>query len=298
MTRAVAESGALALVNEGRAILEAAGLPDAGQNAEWLLAAVLDAGRFAMYLDPAREVAAAQVERYRALVTRRAAREPLQHLTGFEEFHGVRLAVTPDVLIPRPETEGLVEWAIELVGGRPGATAADIGTGSGAIACALATRHPTLEVLAIDAGEAALAVAAGNVRANRLRDRVELMLGDLASPLVARGITVDLLVANLPYLPSPLIPSLAPEVARWEPRLALDGGPDGLDVIRRLVAQAPAVLAPGAWLLLEIGEGQADAVASLLAAHGFAAIEARRDLNQVERYVAGRWRGAAGEGPR
>jgi release factor glutamine methyltransferase len=292
--RAVAELALLALVREATHALEAAGLPDARQSAEWLLGAVAGGGRFGVYLDPGRELSPAQAGRYRDLVARRAAREPLQHLLGFEDFHGLRIAVTPDVLVPRPETEGLVQWAIEVARERPRALVADIGTGSGAIACALAARAPQVAVLAVDCSAAALAVARRNVLAHGLGDRVELLVGDLTEPLRARGDRCDVIVTNPPYLPSAVIGSLPAEVSRWEPRLALDGGPDGLAVIRRVIAEAPAVLAPGAWVLSEIGEDHAGPVASLLAGEGFADIRSRRDANGVERYIGGRW--AAGPG--
>ncbi|MGH7421332.1 MAG: peptide chain release factor N(5)-glutamine methyltransferase, partial [Candidatus Rokuibacteriota bacterium] len=226
---------------------------------------------------------------YRALIERRARREPLQYLLGWEDFHGLRLAVGPDVLVPRPETEGLVEWAVEVLAGLPEPVLADLGTGSGAIACAVARAIPAAEVLAVELAAGALAVASRNVRELGLSARVRLLAGDLFAPLGSLSASLDLVVANPPYLPSAVIASLPPEVSRHEPRAALDGGPDGLGVIRRIVAGAPPVLKPGGWLLLEIGEEQAGPLASLMAAEGFAGIRARRDLNGVERYVGGRW---------
>jgi release factor glutamine methyltransferase len=285
----IGASTALAALREGTGALEAVGVDGARDSAEWLLAAVLGVGRFDPYLAPSRELSADASRRFRALVERRAAGEPLQHVLGFEDFHGLRLAVTPDVLIPRPETEGLVEWAVEVVQSRPHAVAADVGTGSGAVACALAARLPGLRLVAVDCSLAALAVAAGNVETLDLRERVRLVAGDLVTPLLAGGRGVDLIVANLPYLPSALIPSLPREVSSREPRLALDGGPDGMALLRRLIAEAPAVLAPGGWLLLEIGDDQAGPLASLMAAEGYVGIRSRRDLNHVERYIGGQW---------
>ncbi len=276
------------LLRESVRRLEAASFPSARRDAEWLLATVLGVERFHLYLEPAQEVAGSVAARVRALVERRAAHEPLQHLLGFEDFRGLRLRVTPDVLIPRPETEGLVEWALESLAPLPRPVAADVGTGSGAIACALAAACPALEVLAIDASLAALAVATANARALGLARRVRIVAGDLLAPLAALAGGLDMIVANPPYLPSASLPALPPEVARFEPRLALDGGPDGLRVIRRIVAEAPAVLRPGGALVMEIGEEQAGGVASLLAAEGFSGIAARRDLRGVERYIAGR----------
>lgn len=278
-----------ALLRRGTAILEAGGIETARVESEWLLASVLGVDRAALHLDPARRLATSTIARYLSLVERRAAREPLQYLLGWEDFHGVRLAVTPDVLVPRPETEGLVEWAIEVLGHCPEPVVADLGTGSGAIACAIAHALPRAEVLAVEVSAGALAVASRNVRELSLSSRVRLLAGDLFAPLGALAASLDLVVANPPYLPSALLPSLPPEVSRHEPRAALDGGPDGLAVIRRIVAGAPPVLRRGGWLLMEIGDDQAGPVASLMAAEGFAGIRARRDLNGIERYIGGRW---------
>ncbi|MGH7300549.1 MAG: N5-glutamine methyltransferase family protein, partial [Candidatus Rokuibacteriota bacterium] len=153
------ESTVPALLQRGAAALEAAGIEAARPEAEWLLAALLGVERLALYLDPARRLQAAEVARYRALIERRARREPLQYLLGWEDFHGLRLAVGPDVLVPRPETEGLVEWAVEVLAGLPEPVLADLGTGSGAIACAVARAIPAAEVLAVELAAGALAVA-------------------------------------------------------------------------------------------------------------------------------------------
>jgi release factor glutamine methyltransferase len=278
-----------ALLGHGAAALERAGIETGRREAEWLLAALLGVERFALYLEPARRLSAAQVARFQDLLARRAAREPLQYLLGWEDFHGLRLAVSPAVLVPRPETEGLVEWAVQVLAGRAAPAVADLGTGSGAIACALARAIPDAEVLAVELAAGALAVASRNVRELGLAGRVRLLAGDLFAPLGSLSGSLDLVVANPPYLPSAVIPSLPPEVSRHEPRAALDGGPDGLAVLRRIVAGAPAVLRPGGWLLLEIGEDQAGPLASLMAAEGFSGIRARRDLAGVERYIGGRW---------
>jgi release factor glutamine methyltransferase len=280
------------LLAEGTARFAAAGLTCAPQDARRLLGAVLGIDELALYLEPQRSVDAEATARFHAIVERRATHEPVQHLLGYEEFRGLRIGVTPDVLIPRPETEGLVERALELLADRAGAIVADIGTGSGAIACALASARPDLEVLAVDRSLGALSVASENVRGLGLAARVRLVAGDLFGPLGSLGGSLDMIVANPPYLPSGIIPTLPVEVERFEPHLALDGGPDGLRVLRRLVAQAPRFLRPGTWLLMEIGEEQAGPLASLMAAEGFSRIGARRDLRGVERYIEGCW-GAA-----
>jgi release factor glutamine methyltransferase len=278
-----------AMLRWGAAVLEAAGLRPARPEAEWLLASVLGVERFALHLDPGRQVSTPTATRYKDLIARRAAREPLQYLLGWEDFHGLRLIVTPDVLVPRPETEGLVEWAVKLLAGRPDPLVADLGTGSGAIACAIATALPAAEVLAVEVSGGALAVASRNVRALSLTSRVRLLAGDLFAPLGSLTASLDLVVANPPYLPSAVISSLPPEVSRHEPRTALDGGSDGMAIIRRIVTGAPRVLKAGGWLLMEIGDEQAGSLASLMAAEGFTGIQARRDLNGIERYIGGRW---------
>jgi release factor glutamine methyltransferase len=289
VTRAVSDPGTLGLLHEATVALEVAGIDTPRQDAEWLLATVLGLERFALYLDPGRELSPEAAARYRALVRRRAAREPLQHLLGFEDFHGLRLLAAPDALIPRPETEGLVEWALEVLHDQPAPVVADVGTGSGAIACALARSLPGARVLAIERSLAALGVARRNVQALDLSRRVWLLAGDLLDPIRSGSMRLDMVIANPPYIPSALIGSLPPEVSRFEPRVALDGGPDGMAVLRRLIVAAPSLLRAGGWLMLEIGLDQAGALASLMAAEGFTGIQARRDLTGAERYVAGQW---------
>jgi release factor glutamine methyltransferase len=279
----------IALLQEGAARLGEAGLDCARQDAERLLAAALGTDRLALYVEPRRAVDDEAAAAYRELLARRAGHEPIQYILGWEEFRGLRLTVTPDVLIPRPETEGLVERALELLADRPGAAVADVGTGSGAIACALAESRPDLEVLAVDQSLGALAVASDNVRALGLGSRVRLLAGDLFGPLSSLRGSLDMVVANPPYLLGGSLAALPSEVARFEPPMALDGGPDGMRVLRRLIAESPAFLRPGGWLVLEIGEEQAGALASLMAAEGFSGIGARRDLRGVERYLEGRW---------
>lgn len=273
----------------GAARLGEAGLDSARHDAELLLAAVLGTDRLSLYVEPKRPVDGEAAARYLELIDRRAGHEPVQYILGWEEFRGLRLTVTPDVLIPRPETEGLVERALELLAGLDHAVVADVGTGSGAIACALAAARPDLELLAVDQSLGALAVASDNVRTLGLASRVRLLAGDLFGPLASLRGSLDMVVANPPYLPAMTLGSLPAEVARFEPRLALDGGPDGMRVLRRLIAEAPAHLRPGGWLIMEIGEEQAGALASLMAAEGFSAIGARRDLRGVERYIEGCW---------
>lgn len=284
--RGIAASGRVrSLLADGVRALEVAGLPTARQDAEWLLADLLGVDRFALYIEtlPAGK---ADARRYAEAVARRAAHEPLQYLLGWEKFRGLRLRVDRAVLVPRPETELLVEWALALAG--PGAAVCDVGTGSGCIACALAVARPDIRVLAIDRSPAALAVAAANVAAHGLGGRVVLLGGDLLESLRPAAGRIDLVVANPPYIPSDLLATLPAEVALWEPREALDGGVDGTLVARRIVAGAPAVLRAGGALVMEVGDGQGAPLAAVMWAAGFGEIAVRRDLHGVERYVGGR----------
>ncbi len=242
------------------------GLENPRLNAEVLLGKVLGLERIMLYARFDQPVGERVREEFRALVRRRAAREPLQYLTGTCEFYGRRFELTPAVLIPRQETELVVEKCLDKA---PDAAlwAADIGTGSGAIAVTLAAERPALHVIATDLSEEALALAARNAAAHGVGDRVLTARGDLTEPvrgpLPADRAGLDLLVSNPPYVPTADIEGLEPEVRDHEPRQALNGGPDGLDVLRRLVPAAAELLLPGGWLVLELGEEQADPVRQL-----------------------------------
>jgi release factor glutamine methyltransferase len=269
--------------------LEAAGLASARVDAEWLLAGLLGVGRAAVRLELAEPVPAPIAERYAVAVRRRAGREPLQRILGWEDFRGVRVRLTNAVLVPRPETEMLVEWALALLP-EPGdrrLLAIDVGTGSGCIACALACERPDLDVIAVDVSPAAAAVARDNARALGVAARVRVVAADLLE--CVRGLRADLIVSNPPYLPTAIVPELEPEVRAHEPRLALDGGPDGLALIRRIAATARRCLKPSGALALETaGDAQAEAAAALLRGAGLQAVAVRADLAGVDRFVAGR----------
>jgi release factor glutamine methyltransferase len=269
--------------------LEAAGLPRARVDAEWLLAGLLGVGRAAVRVGLGQAAPVRLAERYAHAVSRRGRREPLQRILGWEEFRGVRVRLTDAVLVPRPETETLVEWALALLpppaGGR--LTAMDVGTGSGCIACALAAERPDLDVVAIDVSPAAAAVARENARALDLAARVRVIAVDLFDGV--RDLRADLIVSNPPYLPTALMPELPPEVRIHEPRIALEGGRDGLRVIRRLVVAARRYLRPAGALVIETAGGdQACAAASLMREAGWNEVAVRADLAGVDRFVAGR----------
>jgi len=275
-----------AALARGAATLAAAGIDSARADAEWLLADALDVPRGRLLAEPARALDTEAAVRYARALGRRAAREPLQHIVGTQAFRDVTVRVGPEAIVPRPETETLVEWALALLPDLASPVVVDVGTGTGCIACAIAAERPAARVVALELSPAAAALARANVAALGLEARVTVVESDLLAAL--GGLRADLIVANLPYLPSALIETLAPEVSRFDPRLALDGGADGLDVIRRLVAGARGRLAPGAALVLETAGGeQAAATADLLRAAGFAQVTTRADLAGVQRFAAG-----------
>jgi release factor glutamine methyltransferase len=273
--------------------LAAAGVPEPRADAEVLLARALGTTRAGVIAAAGRPLAPPTARALEVLVARRAAREPLHHLIGEREFWSLPIAVDRRVLVPRPETELLVETALRVA---PGARRVlDVGTGSGAVAVALARELPAARVWASDRERDALAVARANL--GRLAPGVALVCGDLLAPFGAG--TFDLVVSNPPYVAAGEIDTLMPEVRDHEPRAALAGGLDGLGVLRALVAGAARVLAPGGWLAVEMGAGQAEAVAGLVEADGrYAATHTARDPAGVERVLAARRRGGEEEGSR
>ena len=243
-----------------------------GRTREWLLA------HDDQPLDPAQAAA------LRALLARRAAGEPLAYLIGEREFRGLALQVTPAVLVPRPETEGLVEWALECLQSAPAPSAIDLGTGSGAVALAIKRARPEVSVVASDLSTAALTVAQANARRHGLE--LEFVAGPWWAPLAGRRF--DLAVSNPPYVAAgdPHLGALA-----YEPQRALTSGVDGLTALREIVARAPEHLLPGAWLLLEHGHDQAESVRAMLTDRGFGAPVTRRDLAGLPRCTGAVWPG-------
>ena len=246
--------------------LESAGIPDARLEAEVMVMNVLRMPRQAIFAEQEREVSEQQQVALDELLKRRYTREPLAYILGQREFYGINVVLTPAVLIPRPESEGLVEHALfmAMMGMEStDLTIADVGTGSGAIAINLAMHLPMGRIFAVDISDSVLDVAAYNIRAHGVGDRVSLAIGDLLDAVPA---PLDLIVANLPYIPTDRISTLQPEVQK-EPVLALDGGADGLDLIRRLLAQAENKLKSHGIILLEMDPDQVPVVAELALQH-------------------------------
>ena len=262
------------------------GLENARLQAELLLAAVLGVKRLDLYLQFERPLHSSEVDRYREYVRQRLQRVPVQYITGVAAFRHLELTVTPAVLIPRPETEVLVDVALELLpeGGR----VLDLCCGSGAVALSLAQEAAAAAVVAADVSAAALEVAKANSQRCGLAGRVEWHCGDLFTPLRDTE-PFDLVAANPPYVRSGDLAQLAPEVRDYEPHLALDGGEDGLAYYRRIAQEAADFIRPGGHLLLEVGEGQSAAVEGLLARSArLTEVQIRPDLNQIPRVVVAR----------
>ncbi len=258
-----------------------AGSPSPRLDADLVIAHALGMTRLQLYTDFDRPLSKADLAAARELVARRGRREPLAYIVGRRAFRRLELEVSPSVLVPRPETEILVEWAVELAA--PDAAVLDWGTGSGAIALALADERPDLVIRAIDASDQALAVARGN--AERLGLTVEWIRSDGFSALA--GDTFDLVVTNPPYLSEAEMDAAPPELA-FEPRMALVGGPRGDEVIAALASQVTTFLRPGGVLLCEVGDAQADAVAACFGAAGLVDPQFREDLAGITRVVAAR----------
>ncbi len=264
--------------------LALAGVDTPDLDAELLLAHVLDVDRTWLMAHPEQPLTSGQQLAFRAMLDRRTAREPLAYITGERWFYDILLHVTPAVLIPRPETEALVERALSWLQDHPRAVVADIGAGSGAIALAVAKHAPPdVRIYATDISVAALDVARANARRLGLAPRVIFLPGDLLAPLPE---PVNLLLANPPYVAETHRPQLMHEVAAYEPAAALFSGPAGLDHLRRLLAQAPGFLRAGGMILLEIGSDQGRAVTEIARRHfPHANIHLHQDLAGLDRLL-------------
>jgi len=265
--------------------LKHAQIPAARLDAEYLVAGAARIPRLKLVLEKARTLTSKGEQLLHQWTQERLERRPLSYVFGEQPFFNLRLRVNTSVLVPRPETELLVEEACRFLDSRPNAVAADVGTGSGNIAISLAKHDQVSRVHGVDISSAALGVARENALRHSPLKPIEWHLGDLLLPLIQQGIRADLIVANLPYIKTAVLPSLSPEV-RWEPALALDGGPDGLAYIKPVIEQAEAVLKPNGLLLLEIGYDQGPAVIHFLETRkGWTAMKLQRDLAGLDRMV-------------
>lgn len=277
-----------------RGFLVHAGLDadEARASARVLLGAALALPGARVLAEPERFLPPAAWCRFVQYVLRRARREPVAYILQRSEFYGRTFRVTPATLIPRPETEVLVEAVLRTLPAEP-AVVADLGTGTGVIAVTLAAERPAWTVLATDCAPAALKVARENAARHGVADRVRLYLGDWAQPLLAAGWAGKLaaVVSNPPYVAAAELPRLQAEVRRYEPHLALTPGTTGLEAYQRLIPGAVRLLAPGGWIFLEVGAGQAPAVQELLGAAGGRCVRQWPDLAGIPRVVAARWPG-------
>ena len=273
----------LKVLNWTKGYLAEKGIENARLEAEWLLSAALGLDRVGLYVNFEKPLLPSELAALRSMVSKRAKREPLQYILGSQEFMGLEFRVTPAVLIPRHDTETLVQEAVNRAGNAK--RALDIGAGSGCIAVALAKLLPNAEVVAVDSSDAALDVARENSVLNGVP--VFFVSGSLFEPF--SGEMFDLIVSNPPYIPRGDLAGLQPEVRDFEPMCALDGGPDGLDFYRSIIPAATEHLNPGGWLIVEVGIGQAEAVKGMLSEAGFVDLVTARDLGGIERVVGGQF---------
>jgi len=279
------------LIERGASELRQAGVPDARFEAELLLRHALGCSREALFAGLHEPAGGEAAGHYFHLVERRRGRVPIQHILGSQEFYGLSFRVTPAVLIPRPETEGVVDEALAELSTRSASAPAiaDVGCGSGCIAIAIARERPEARLLATDASPAALAVARENAFAHAVEERITFLHGDLLDPLVERGEKkLDLVVSNPPYVVDAEIFDLAPEVKEHEPRMALAGGADGLVTITRLLEGVGAVLTDAGVVVMEIGKGQDRQVAERVHAAGLDLLRFVPDLAGIPRVVVAR----------
>jgi release factor glutamine methyltransferase len=276
----------LEVIQKSAEFLAKKGVESSRLQAELLLAHVLRSPRMKLYLDFERVLTAAELETARALVKRRSQREPYQHIVGTTSFCGLEIAVNRHVLVPRPETELLAEtgWRfLSTLNPRP-SSALDFGTGSGCLAIALAVKCPAARLLAVDISAEALTLARQNAERNGVAERIQFGQGD-AFAAVAPGQSFDLILSNPPYIASAEIATLPPEVRDFDPRPALDGGADGLDFFRLLAARAGEFLRPAGKLMVEFGDGQAEAIKKLFEVQMWVVEAVGEDYSQRQRIL-------------
>ncbi len=273
----------LELIQKTTAYFEKANVPNPRLDVELILAHVLRLKRMELYLQFERGLTSQELDSLRPLVKRRADREPLQHILGTIDFFGLELQTTPQALIPRPETEILVQTAVVVLGKESDAKIGDVGTGSGAIALAILHACPSVTCVATDISQEALTLARSNAEKIGLSVRIDFRLGNLFETMLP-GETWDMIVSNPPYIPSDQIPKLQPEV-RHDPIQALDGGIDGLEIVRKLISDSTNFLKKNGWLIFEIGHDQSSEVKKLLEANEYTSVEIVQDLQKYPRVV-------------
>ena len=271
------------LLREAGRMLDAAGVPEARREAASLLSFVIGKDRTFLIAHSEDPVSANSLDRFREAVGRRTKGEPLQYITGVQDFYGREFRVTPDVLIPRPETELLVEAALAAVADVPAPLICDVGTGSGCIAITLLCERTDARAIAVDVSQAALEVAAQNALHLDVSERIELKISDCFRGLAP--ITFDLVVSNPPYVSASALPGLQREVRDHEPLVALSPGADGLTVIRRLLHDGSGFLKPNGYLIMEIGFDQGERVQNLIDEKFWSLVEVRPDLQSIPRIV-------------
>lgn len=277
MNSAIAE-----VLREATQVLQNAGVPEARREAGSLLCFVIEKDRTFLIAHAEDELNDQQVDQFRDVIERRAAGEPMQYIAGVQDFYGREFRVTPDVLIPRPETELLVEAALEV--SRAETLICDVGTGSGCIALTLLCELKNARAVAIDKSPAALEIARFNAVKLSVADRAEFIVSDCFDSLDPREF--DLIVSNPPYVSAGVLAGLQREVRDHEPLIALSPGPDGLSVIRRLLREAPAFLKQDGHLIMEIGFDQGEAIQQFIDANVWQLLEVRPDLQCIPRIVA------------
>ena len=268
--------------------LDRQGVASARLNAELMLSSLLGISRLEIYTNFERPLSDEDAAAFKQMLMKRAGGCPLQHITGEVGFRGLVLEVRPGVFIPRPETEVLVEKALEVLPADTPARVLDLGSGSGNIALSVAAELPGSTVTAVDTDDAAVRLTRANAARAGVSESVEVMSGDLFEPLSGEA-AFDLIISNPPYIPEGMRESLPAEVRDFEPAGALFAGPEGLDLIRRIVAGAPGHLAEGGWLALEVDESHVERVEEMLAGDGWAEVEVFQDMAGRPRVVRARW---------
>lgn len=280
----------LDLLNEASSFFASKEIEAARLQVELLLAAALDLNRLELYLQFEKTLTPQEVEVFRGFVRERLKGSPIQYVTGTAAFRNLELCVGSGVLIPRPETEIVVEVALDLLAAQDGRIL-DLGCGSGAIAIAICSERPTVRAIASDIDRIALSIVSENAQRHGVTDRVALVCGDLLEPFAGESAQLDAIISNPPYIATAEIQQLQPEVRDHEPHHALDGGADGLEFYRRIADSATDLLVQGGAVVLEVGDGQVPAVTGLLEeSNAYDQIEARCDLSGTERVVCCRRR--------